>query len=292
MFKNFIFISLFLVPYLTTAQSHRSNKKVSIAKGTLFGYWGYNRSAYTKSNMRFVGPGYDFTLSGAVAHDNPSPFDASVYFNPQKITIPQFNARVGYYFKNHWAISFGYDHMKYIFADKNEVLLSGEINPGVDTETNWEGIYNSEPIITDREKFHYENSDGLNYLRFELTRSDNLIRLGQNSQFVVSSNVGVSTGGILSFNDFTFAGRKDMRTISMSGYGISVHAGPRLEFFRHVFIQASLGGGFMHQTKVRTRPNDPTSFARHSYGYVEFDTTIGFLLYIRSKNGCDDCPVW
>ena len=78
----------------------------------------------------------------------------------------------------------------------------------------------------------------------------------------------------------------------MSGYGISVHAGPRLEFFRHVFIQASLGGGFMHQTKVRTRPNDPTSFARHSYGYVEFDTTIGFLLYIRSKNGCDDCPVW
>ena len=110
-----LFFSFGVSPVL--AQHKRMKKKVSYAEGTLFGYWGYNRSGYSKSNIRFVGPGYDFTLKGSVARDNPSPFDGSVYFNPNKITIPQFNARVGYYFKDHWAISFGYDHMKYIFAD-------------------------------------------------------------------------------------------------------------------------------------------------------------------------------
>lgn len=287
-------VVLVLVSLLFTldvsAQMKRMKKKDSYAKGTLYGYWGYNRSAYTKSNMRFVGPGYDFTLKGAVAHDNPSPFDASVYFNPNKITIPQFNARIGYYFKDFWSLSFGYDHMKYIFADQNEVYLSGEISEGVDE--NWSGTYNGEKVITDRDEFHYENSDGLNYLRIELTRTDRWVTVGDKDWFAISTNVGLSTGGLLSFNDFTFGGRKDMRTISLSGYGLSLHVGPRLEFFRHIFIQANLGGGLNHQLKVRTRPNDPSSYARHAYGYIEFDTVIGFFLYLGSKKGCDSCPTW
>ena len=214
-------------------------------------------------------------MSGSVAYDNPEPL-SSVYINPKKITIPQFNARIGYYFKEHWAFSFGYDHMKYLFADKNEVFLSGTIDPGIDNTTHLSGTYNSEPITTNRKTFHYENSDGLNYIRLELTRTDHLIETGSNDQFVLSSNLAVAT----------------LRTISMSGYGISMHANLRLEFFRHVFIQSGLSGGFHHQVKVRTRPNDPSSFARHTYGYGEFNTVVGFFLYIRSSNGCDSCPVW
>lgn len=278
-------------PLISSGQGNkRMKKKVSYAEGTLFGYWGYNRSGYTPSNMRFVGPGYDFTLKGAVAYDNPEKFDASVYFNPSKITIPQFNARIGYYFKDHWAISFGYDHMKYIFADNNSVLLSGTIDEGIDE--NWSGTYNAEPVTTDRESFHYENSDGLNYLRLELTRTDMLFNVGDRDWFALSTNAGLSAGGLLSFNDYTFGGRKDVRTISMSGYGISAHLGLRFEFLRHVFLQTSLGGGLNHQLKVKTRPNDPSSYARHAYGYIEFNTVLGFLFYIRSKNGCDSCPVW
>lgn len=288
--RFFIAFLLMSAPFVADAQHKRMKKKDSYAQGTLFGYWGYNRSGYTKSNMRFVGPGYDFTMAGARANDNPEKFSASVYFNPSKITIPQFNARVGYYFKDHWAVSFGYDHMKYIFAHNNRVTLSGEIDAGIDTV--WSGTYNAEPIVTDREHFHYENSDGLNYLRVELTRTDRWLTLGDNDQFAISTNIGISTGGLLSFNDYTFGGRKDVRTISMSGYGISLHVGPRFEFFRHFFIQPNLGGGFMHQVKVRTRPNDPSSYARHAYGYFEFDTVFGFLLYIRPKNGCDSCPTW
>lgn len=287
--KYLIVLVLFL-PIAAQAQYKSKKPKRSDGQGTLYGYWGYNRSAYTRNDIRFVGPGYDFTLQGSQAHDNPSPFSPKVYFNPSKITVPQFNARVGYYFKTHWAVSIGYDHMKYIFADGNEVLLSGTINPGVDPVTFWSGTYNNEPVTTNRDNFHYENSNGLNYLRLGLERTDNLYKVGE--WLMISSHVGVGVGGLLSFNDFIFAGREDRMTISMSGYGLSAHAALRFEFFKHFFVQPNFSGGFMHQVNVRTRANDPNSFARHAYGFGMFDTSVGFLLYIRPTNDCQSCPIW
>ena len=91
--------SLILVATQVSAQHKKKKPKNSQAQGTLYGYWGYNVSAYTKSDLRFVGQGYDFTLKNSVAKDNPSPFGAA-YFDPKRITVPQFNARIGYYFKN------------------------------------------------------------------------------------------------------------------------------------------------------------------------------------------------
>jgi hypothetical protein len=289
--RSFFIVSLLLLSYSANGQLSPVKKpKNSMARGTLYGYWGYNRSGYTKSNIRFVGPGYDFMLNGSVAHDNPSPFKASVYFNPKLITVPQFNARLGYYFRNHYSVSFGYDHMKYIFADNNNVLLNGTITPGIDTVTDWSGTYTNFPVVTDRSSFHYENSNGLNYLRLGVERTDNLYQIGD--WFMLSSQAGLGIGGILSFNDFKFAGQEDRVTISMSGYALSAHAGARFEFFKHFFIQTDLSGGFMHQVQVRTRANEANAYARHKYGYFMFDTVLGFLLYIRPTNDCNSCPVW
>lgn len=270
------------------AQYKKKPKKVSYGKGTLFGYWGYNRSAYTKSNLRLVGQGYDFTLKKATAHDNQS-HRIGEYVDLGNITVPQFNGRIGYYFKNHYALSFGYDHMKYIFDDGNQVFLNGHIDPGIDTI--WSGDYNNQPVTTNREHFHYENSNGLNYLHFELMRSDMLYRT-KNTRFAISTNFGIGLGGLLSFNDFTFAQRKDMVTISLSGYAASAHVGLRFEFFNHVFLQAEGSGGFMHQVRVRTRPNDLSAYATQKYGYVMGHLTAGFFLYLKPTNSCNDCPHW
>lgn len=284
-----LFTLLVLLPFASDAQYKKLKKKVSYAQGTLFGYWGYNRCGFTKSNMHFVGSGYDFTLGGASAHDNPEKFGRA-YVNPSQITVPQFNARLGYYIKDHWALSLGYDHMKYIFKDHNEVTLSGTIDPSVGAQ--WSGIYSGEHIVTNRDSFHYENSNGLNYIRVELTRTDMLKKFGRNEWFAISSNLGISAGGLLSYNDFTFAGQKNTATVSMSGYGLSLHAGLRLEFFRHIFLQTSYSGGFNHQVKVRNRPDDPSAYTRHAYGHMMWDTVLGFLIYIRPTNSCDSCPVW
>ena len=254
--------------------------KVSFAKGTLYGYWGYNRSSYSKSNMHFIGSGYDFTLKGVVAHDNPEKFDPMVYFHPEKLTIPQFNVRLGYYFKDNWALSFGYDHMKYLIADRNHVFLNGFISPGIDSV--WSGSYTGEEMITNRDEFHYENSDGLNYLRFELTYTNQIFKPRNKDWFALSTNTGFSIGALLSYNDFTFAGESHSRTISLSGYGLSSHLGLRFEFFKYFFIQPNFGFGFHHQLKVRNRPNDSSAYTRHAYGYYELD----FLLNLPKCVKC------
>lgn len=289
--KALVVLILVAIPFLSEGQK-KSKEKVSYAKGTIFGYWGYNRSAYTKSTMRFVGPEYDFSLVGVKAGDHPST-DISHYVDPKKITVPQFNGRIGYYFKDHWAISLCYDHLKYLINDGNQVKLYGHIDPGFDTVTNLSGDYDGQDWVTDRSKFHYENSNGLNYMHLDITRTDQWLTFGKNNWFGFSSNIGLSAGALLTFNDFRFAGINDMATVSISGYGLSVTSGLRFEFFKHVFLQANLNGGFHHLVKVKSRP-DPSKqhYIKQKYGFIEGNVVLGLMFYIRSKNACDSCPVW
>ena len=62
------------------------------------------------------GDDYDFTLYDVAAEDRQTPWDPGVYLNPGSITIPQTVARIGYYFHDHWNLSVGVDHMKYVMV--------------------------------------------------------------------------------------------------------------------------------------------------------------------------------
>jgi hypothetical protein len=268
--------------------NYRKKPKNSMAEGTAFVSWGYNRTAYTKSNINFVGTGYNFTLRGVKAVDRPST-KLSEYVSPDKITVPQFNFRAGYNFANYWNISIGYDHLKYVMVHGQEYLLDGKINSGIDP--NWSGSYADEIVKTDESKFHYENTNGMNYIRAEITRVRNITRNNRDN-FTISTLVGASTGMILSFNDFTFGGRKDMATISLSGVGLSAQAGLRFEFFKHFFLQSNVAMGVLLQNRVKTSPVDYSAYARQRFGYIEGNLVLGALFYIRPTNGCDSCPSW
>jgi hypothetical protein len=288
--KNTILLIAFTLSGLFS-MAQNGNTKDPNGKGALYVHWGYNRTGYTKSDLRIVGPGYDLTMKNAKAHDNPYPFSAENYFSPARLTIPQFNLRIGYNYKKNWSISFGYDHMKYLFANGNQVNLHGHVDPGVDTVTNFSGNYNGEAYSSNRNTFHYENSNGLNYIRFELTHTKNIFSLGRKGQFGLSSQAGVATGFIFSVNDLNFAGQHDMSTYSISGYGVSAHAGLRLEFFKHFYIQPNVSGGFLHQLHVRTRPEDRNAYARQSFGYYEYNFVVGGIFYLKGAEDCD-CPKW
>ena len=286
--KTLFVILLILIALPTMAQRKRNKPKNSHARGTLDFYWGYNHSAYTKSDLQLIGEGYDFTLSNVAAEDRPVPF-SSVYFNPTKITIPLFNIRLGYNFWNNFNLSLGYDHMKYVIRNNQDVSINGYVTPGIDEQ--WSGNYNGETVPLNDKHFHYENSDGLNYIRLQLTRVDQWYRTKKTGWFAINSLMGVSTGMVLSFNDLNFAGDFTRRTISASGYGISGHLGVRFEFWRHLFVQTNLAGGFIHQVNVKTRPTG-TDHAKQRFGYIASETVVGFLFYIRPTNDCNSCPHW
>lgn len=266
----------------------KKSPKNSLGKGAMFLYWGYNKAIFSTSKMNFVGPGYDFTLSQVKASDRPS-MDLKTYFNPKTFSVPQFNIRAGYFFNNRWAINIGYDHMKYVVDEQDNVPIHGRINPGVDPL--WSGDFNGETVSINENHFHYENTNGHNYLKAELMYGLYLYRT-KDKNFAISSLFGVGMGGILSYNDFTFAGKKDMVTVAMTGYGMNAQVGIRLEFFKHFFLQSEFSGGFMHQVKVRNRPNNPDVYTRHFFGHGMFQANIGGIIYIRSKNDCNSCPNW
>jgi hypothetical protein len=280
--------SLLLVFSLYSQKKFSNKKKVSNAKNTLFAYWGYNRSFYTKSDIRFKGQGYDFTLSNATASDNPST-DIKQYVNLKSITVPQFNTRIGYYYKDQWCISLGYDHMKYLFDNNNQVMMSGVVNEGVDSL--WSGIYENRPTITNANHFHYENSNGLNYIRLELMRSLKLYQT-RDKLFAITGNFSFGSGMMLTISDFNFQQQFDRYKASISGFGFSSHLSIRFEFWRHFFIQPEFSGGWINLTKVKLRKSDPKAIAKHHFWYYQNNITIGALFYLKPKNGCMDCPNW
>lgn len=287
-----ILLSCLLITFsfASLAQVRNHKKKHSTGAGSLFFYWGYNRSYYTHSNIRFVGPDYDFKMKDVKASDRPDKFDPGVYFNPTTITVPQYNARIGYYFRDKWAISFGVDHFKYVMNDRNDVTLDGFI--GLSADSAMAGTYKNQRFVTDRDKFHYENTNGCNFLRFELMRSFDIFELGNKRQVALTANLGASLGPALTFNDLNFGGNHTFATVSLSGYAAALNGGLRLEFFKHFFVQMNSGLGFFHLTHVRTRPDDRNSFARQAFGYSEYNAAAGAIFYLRGKNGCDSCPHW
>lgn len=285
--KTLIVLSfLIFLPFLGASQK---TSKDSQATRAMFVYWGYNRSFYTESKISFFGPGYDFSLAGVQATDRPSP-DFITYVDPSTLTVPQFNARIGFNFKKKWALSFGYDHMKYVIVHGPTYLLSGRINPLIDPISNWSGDYNAEPVTTDESILHYENTNGMNYIRAEISHIDKLVRAS--NAFAIYSVSGLGAGLVLNYNDFTFAGEKSMTTLSMSGVGASAHLGIRFEFFRHFFLQANNSVGFLYQHRVKTRGNDPYAYARQSLGYFQSDLVLGGIFYLRPKDNCNTCPNW
>ena len=122
-----IFAFLFLGLNLSFAQETDSTQEISddfdfsikpmSKKGQMFVFWGWNRAAFTKSDIHFRGNGYDFTLENVVAHDRPSELDWA-YVDPGQISKPQFNFRLGYFIKDNLALVVGTDHMKYVM-DRN-----------------------------------------------------------------------------------------------------------------------------------------------------------------------------
>ena len=266
-------MTFLLGTFVLNAQRYNKPKpKNSYAQGAIFVHWGYNRNFYSKSDINFAGAGYNFTLHGCQAEDRPEKFSFDTYI--KNLTVPQFNFRIGYVYKHHWAISLGYDHMKYVLKDNLPYTLSGQIDSGLDEVTNWSGSYVYEPVTTQEETFHYENTNGLNYIHAQVTRIDQWIREKKSGWFGFSSLLGFGAGTILSISDFTFAGQKSMQTTSMSGFGASGHVDLRFEFFKHFYIQADYKIGYINMPNIKTSLSTVDS-ASQSFYFFQNNLLIG-----------------
>jgi hypothetical protein len=292
----FLVLAMF-VSLVSFSQGRKRHRHVTNEKGAIYISWGYNRSAYTKSDIRFQGQGYNFNTQYAKARDNQSSLSSGDY-SLTSLSVPQFNFKIGYYYKNKWSIALGIDHMKYVFLDQNKVVLSGSLS--YSNQSTYIGshvaygsaILLSKNITTVRDSFHYENSQGLNYIHAELGLAENIYTADKKGDLKVMSNVGFGAGCLLSYTSLYYNRVQNPVTRSLSGYGLSTFAGLRFELFKRVYLYTNLSVGFLHKVHEKTSTLDQVAYVKQYFGYSQIEAGLGLFLFKRAKNGCDSCPVW
>lgn len=219
-------------------------------KGSLYVFWGWNVDTYSKSNISFKGDNYDFKLKDVVAVDKQNAWDPSLYLGITTITIPQTNFKFGYFISDHYAISAGVDHMKYVMVQNQSVKIDGSISNGA----GFDGTYNNDDIILTEDFLTFEHTDGLNYLNVEIERVDDILKMFKkgNKNLEINTVLGVGVGGLLPKTNAKLMNNERYDDFNLAGYGIDAKIGLNITFFKYFFVQSELKGGFIHMPNIRT----------------------------------------
>lgn len=246
-------------------------------KGKLYFFWGGNRESYSKSDIHFKGDDYDFTLYDVVANDKPKGWHID-YFNPARITIPQTNLRIGYFINDHYNISIGVDHMKYVMEQNRAVDINGFYpNEG----TYGESLPNNQVLLTE-EFLTFEHTDGLNYINTEFSRVDDiskLFKINNTDKFQINLTEGVGVGLLYPKTNAKLLGKERHDDFHVSGYGFAAKVGLNFTFFKYFFIQTELKGGFIDMNKIRTT-NDASDSASQEFFFLQRIIALGGIFKI------------
>lgn len=259
------------------AQLFPNNPELNNNKGRLFAYWGWNIAWYTHSDISFAGSDYHFKLYDVVAKDKPTAFDVGIYFNPEKATIPQYNFRIGYFINDHYSLSIGTDHMKYVMQSGQSVKISGKIE---NSGTTYDGTYYENDFVVAPDFLLFEHTDGLNYPNIELRRSDCLLG---NKKVRLSTIIGLGIGILYPKTNTTLLGKGRYDAFHLAGYGMDALIGLNAEFFKHFFIQTELKGGYINMPDIRTTKSK-SDFAKQSFFFAQYNVVFGYTFRIKRKD--------
>src|SRR5690606_4775914 len=270
--KLFILGGLSLLSLNTYSQEVTTNPYTSGNKGKIFIYWGANRGYYSNSDIHFKGNDYDFTVHNAKAHDKPKGWHVD-YINPTRMTIPQTNFRIGYYFTDKYSLSFGFDHMKYVLTQNQEAYVSGSYpNKG----SYGEVLENGNTKITE-DFLKFEHTDGLNYVNLELARTEDISRfvgIYNTDKIQFNALAGIGSGVLFPRTNATVLGRERNDEFKVAGFGVSGKIGANVTVFKHFFVQYEAKAGYINILKTPVS-NISSEYAKHDFTFVESILVIG-----------------
>lgn len=257
-------------------------------KGKFFFYWGYNRAAYTNSDIHFWGDGYDFTIYDVRAKDHPTK-EFITYIKPDAFTVPQYNYRLGYYINDKTFVSLGEDHMKYAIR-KQTTRLTGSITKGKNI-----GSYNNTEVLIGEESeedetpsvldslpkdfvAEFEHCDGLNDVSLELGRMEQLwiAKSGKHALSVVGT---IAAGMVIPDSDADVLGlqayhNQDKKTYHLAGYSFSASIGFQFDFYKNFFLQTRLKSGYINLPDIKTTLEGGK--ASQHFSFIEPMLVVGY----------------
>jgi 3-isopropylmalate dehydratase small subunit len=260
---SFVFILFTAISYSQTTTG------TGYEKGRFFAYWGWNRETFSTSNIHFRGADYDFTLDKVVAHDRQTDFGIE-YFNPLRISNPQYNWRVGYMISDHFSISIGWDHMKYVVDSLQTVKMNGYIN-----NTSYS---NADQVLT-TDFLQFEHTNGLNYINTEIRRFDQLLGV---KNFAINLTEGVGVGILYPKTDVVLMSKPENDQWHLSGYGVSAVLGINFTFWKRVFIQPEFKGGYINMPNIVTT-NSSSDEAKQKFYFSQYNIVFGWNFKLGSS---------
>lgn len=251
-------------------------------KGKFFVSWGGNRETFTNSDIHFTGENYNFTVHNAMAQDKPKGWHID-YLNPSRITIPQTNFKMGYFFSDQYSISIGVDHMKYVMKQNQTALITGTINlPSSESGSAYNGIYSlnsdNNPIdFTDGTFLQFEHTDGLNYIHTEIARFadiSNWFGIRNTDKLQINFTEGLGAGFIYPKTNTVLLGKTRHDDFHISGYGVSAKAGLNLTFLKHFYVQGEFKYGYINMNDIRTTQSAADKASQH-FNFFERIVAVG-----------------
>jgi len=246
-------------------------------KGRLYFYWGWNWSWYSKSDIHFEGADYDFALFKVSAKDRQNKFDPNYYLNPFNVTIPQYNFRVGYYLTDHYSVSFGVDHMKYVVQPYQVVKISGSID---DPETIYYGEYSNDDIAITEDFLQFEHTDGLNYINFDFRRFDQITTI---KSIRINLTAGLGAGILYPKTNVTLLNKERHDDFHLSGFGINGLIGLNIMLAKSFYVQTEFKTGYMNMPKVRTT-NYTEDKAKQDFFFYQLNVVFGASINLKKKS--------
>ncbi len=244
-------------------------------KGSVFGGWGWNRSAYTQSDIHFRGDNYNFTLLNVEAKDRQTKFNAETYFGLKTLTIPQTNLKLGYFINDHIAITVGYDHMKYVMVQNQTVSFEGAIEDDL-----YMSMVENNTVKLTPQFLVFEHTDGLNYLLSEIEYYQGI----HSGNFLdISGFIGLGAGALMPKSNVKLMGYPRNDEFHFAGYGANTKLGVELLFGNHFYVRGECKAGYIHMPSIVTRHESISDRASQRFGFAAIDMMFGFNITPRKN---------
>lgn len=275
-----IFLIFFVGSFVFGQNSNDENteigsKKPFGKKGTMFVFWGWNRAAFSKSDIHFKGNGYDFVLHNVVAHDRPSDLSWD-YINPKEVSIPQFNFRYGYFIKDNLAIVIAQDHMKYVMDQNQTVDITGNISDPV-----YENMVQNGKINLADEKFlTFEHTDGLNYVNAGVEKYK---KLYAKEKVEILWAYGGGLGVMFPKSNVKLFGNERSDRFHVAGFGADVRTNINFIFWKRLMARVEAKFGYINMPDVKTTLNNKPDKASHDFVFGQINFGVGYVFNIKNK---------
>jgi hypothetical protein len=244
-------------------------------KGTMFVFWGWNRAGFTKSDIHFKGDGYDFILHDVVAHDRPSDLSWD-YINPGKLSIPQFNFRLGYFIKDDLAIVGATDHMKYVMDQDQTVDFTGEISDPAYAAM----VQNGQVNLKDEKFLTFEHTDGLNYVNVGIEKYK---KISSSKNIDLLWSYGGGLGVLFPKSNVKLFGFERSDRFHIAGFGTDLRANINGIFWKRWMARVEGKIGYINMPDVKTTLNNKPDKASHDFFFGQINFGIGYVFNLKKK---------